>query len=329
MVSKQLFVNILIITRFFTSFTGHEIFKTSIPHAFYLYMVFTFLIYFVTEKMQKRLTLFLEDSSNNDSLKTNYKIIFFTFFFLQYISIIMLCVDKIWQGNLVYTVLFNGIICFHLKELNDDFKPHFHHEYVVSIFVKFLSFFTISSFVFCFTMNNQALEQLSPIIYLSYIILFFYSICVVDSKIKCFREIRTLFMYNKYTNVVLADSLYFILSVSLVAVVATHENFSNILAKKQNGYEFIAFFCCMLNVAYSFFGLFQTIVDSLIISRKIKNLREQEQLYLIKNDIAIILSPSTEDDNNINIQLGKELPKKEPTQPNEVAVEPLVEVVVT
>jgi hypothetical protein len=85
-----------------------------------------------------------------------------------------------------------------------------------------------------------------------------------------------------------------------------------------------------LNVAYSFFGLFQTIVDSLIISRKIKNLREQEQLTRpMKNDIAVILSPSTEGDNNINIQLGRELPKKEPTQPNEVAVEPLVEVVVT
>ena len=87
----------------------------------------------------------------------------------------------------------------------------------------------------------------------------------MDTKIKYFRDSRTFFMYNKYTNVVLLDSIYFILSASLIIVVATHENFSNIVAKKQNGYEFIAFFCCMLNVAYSFFGLFYTIIDCILL----------------------------------------------------------------
>ena len=323
MVFKQIFMYTLILTRFFMSFSGPYTFKTSIPEFFYIYMVFTFLIYWIVEKMQKRITRFLTNSINNNSLKINFNIIFFTFIFLQYMSVIMLCIDKIWLGNLVYAILFNVIIYFHLKELSNSFKPKFHSEFFISILVKNLSFFTISGFVFCFNKNNQSLERLNVIICLSYITLFVFSVNVVNAKIKCFREDTEFFYYNKYINVALTDGIYFILSVSLITIISTHENFGNIVSKEQNGYEFIAFFCCMLNVAYSFFGLFFTIIDCIGISMKIK--KRVIELQKIMDDVVIIVSPS---DNKLgfDINLGNKLSLKEPTPPNEVATQSLSEV---
>ena len=319
----------LFLTRLILYFYGPEIF-TKTPIQFYLiYTIFQLIIYILFEKFQSITNVNLENSTNNYSLKFYYKMICFTFLFLSYLSIIMLCNDKIWQVNIPYTILYNIIIFFHIKELNIQLRPHFYNVFFLSSIIKFLSLITISTFLYCITQINNKTSIVNIIIYLLFITIFSYNTCIINTKIKNFRENTNHFIYNGYKSVLIVDFLYFMLSTSLIITIFIHNDYKYVYSKQQNIYEYVSFFCVLLNGGYSIFGLLFTFVDYKTIYWKIIKLNKI-QLQKIKNDFVVIVSPSSNDDeSNINIMIGKEYPKNEQPQSNEIVAAHLSEVLVS
>lgn len=323
---KQISMYLLILIRFITSFLNINFFKISIPITFYTIIVFISLTYYVVEKMQRKIILATRENTNIYILKQYYKIIYSVYLFIGILSTIILCLDKNWQVNLVFVSLFNIIIFCHLKELNDSFKPEFYNDFFLSNILKLLSFLNISGFTYCFTMNNQELGVLNYSIYLLYVVIYLHFVFSFNSTIKCFRENSVHFLYNKYKLVLITDITHFIITSILITLVFTINDYKNLASKEQNGYEYVAFFCCLVNGAYSFFGLFFTIIYCLTIPNKIKDKLTELQNISNRNtnEVIVVVSPSDDSNENIDICIGKNL-SDSPTPPNEVATQSLSE----
>lgn len=302
MAIKQLCMYSLFLTRLILYFYGPEIFTKTPIQVYLIYTIFQLIIYILFEKFQSITNVNLENSTNNYSIKFYYKMISFTFLFLSYLSIIMLCNDKIWQVNIPFTIFYNIIIYFHIKELNIQLRPHFYNVFILSSIVKFFSFITISACLYCITQINNGINIVNIIIYSLFITLFSYNTCIINTKIKNFRENTNHFIYNGYKSVLILDFLYFILSTSLIITIFIHNNYKYVYSKEQNIYEYVSFFSILLNGGYSIFGLVFSFIDYKTIHRKII------QLQPIKNDVIVIISPSSNDDeSNINIMIGKKM----------------------
>lgn len=270
--------------------------QSSLKNINFVYIILSTLNYFIAEKIQFRIDFFLQRNINNNVLKLYYKILFFLFFLLQYMSFIMFSLDKIWVMNIIYIFFYNIIIYCHINILNVKFMPYFYKEFSISLLNKSISFFSVCGFIFCLTLNNQRLDKLSPIIASLFFIIFFFIFNVVNTKIKNFNVNRPFYLYSKYQNIIKIEILYIIFTCLLEIMINNDKNYENLINENQNTYEFFAIFCSRLNIISAFFGLTSSIKDTITISK----IQINKQVNLKK--IAIIIEPSFQ--NEFDIRIG-------------------------